>query len=61
LTYHSITGQLSSLDLYMIFFVQNRTFVQMGAWMPKNSTPEQMIGIARAYGQKIAHLQQPGA
>ncbi|MDE1823270.1 MAG: hypothetical protein KGH50_03005, partial [Candidatus Micrarchaeota archaeon] len=49
LTYHSITGQLSSLDLYMIFFVQNRTFVQMGAWMPKNSTPEQMIGIARAY------------
>ncbi|MDE1823613.1 MAG: hypothetical protein KGH50_04780 [Candidatus Micrarchaeota archaeon] len=54
LNYNYSSGQLASLKLYMILFVQNSTFVQIGAWAPSNSTPEQAIGIARAYAQRLA-------
>ncbi|MDE1822812.1 MAG: hypothetical protein KGH69_04855 [Candidatus Micrarchaeota archaeon] len=53
LTYNSIQGELSPMTLYMVFFVKNSTFVQMGAWMPKNSTPDQVISIAREYAQNL--------
>ncbi|MDE1851975.1 MAG: hypothetical protein KGH69_04805 [Candidatus Micrarchaeota archaeon] len=60
LTYNALYGEMEPMELYMIMFVQNSTFVQIGAWMPKNSSSTQAIEIARAYERKIAGIPARG-
>ncbi|MDE1823478.1 MAG: hypothetical protein KGH50_04085 [Candidatus Micrarchaeota archaeon] len=58
LTYNAITGELAPLNLYMVLFVYNSTFVQIGAWAPKNSTSNETISIARAYLHNLAKISK---
>ncbi|MDE1851978.1 MAG: hypothetical protein KGH69_04820 [Candidatus Micrarchaeota archaeon] len=53
ITYDSVAGQFAPMNLYMVLFVYNDTFAQIGAWMPKNSTPDQAISVARAYAARL--------
>ncbi|MDE1851979.1 MAG: hypothetical protein KGH69_04825 [Candidatus Micrarchaeota archaeon] len=56
LTYNSIPGQFEVMNLYMVLFVYNDTFVQIGGWAPRNSTANQTIEIARAYERNMVQM-----